>query len=139
MPDLLGFARAPGGLATLLGARRGRPSPHATVPLAALRCISWVYGFGLAGVVWPSVVWLMSAESDFFGAGWPGVPSLRMEYFFGDGDLLGPGGVVGGVCVGLSTVGLPCSGVELESAIIPIAGVGAPVTAALALDRKSVV
>ena len=82
--------------------------------LAALGVwILYVYELGLAGVVGSSVVWLVSAESDSFGAGWPGVPSLRLEYFFGDGDLLGSGGVVGGVCVGLSTVGLPCSGVEL--------------------------
>jgi hypothetical protein len=38
------------------------------------------------------------------GAGWPRVPTLRGEYFFGDVDLLRPGGVVGGACVGPSTV-----------------------------------
>jgi hypothetical protein len=56
-----------------------------------------------------------------------------VKHLLGDGDLLQPGGFVGGASIGFAAKGCPRPVAELQPAIVPITGVGAPVTAALTL------
>lgn len=81
----------------------------------------------------PSVV---SGEPHPSGACWPGVPALPAKYFLGNGDLLRSAGVVGGARVGPTTIASPRPAAELQPAVVPIAGIGAPVTPALALRQS---
>src|SRR3712207_7363228 len=65
---------------------------------------------------------------------------FRSEDPFGDGDLLLPRGQVGPRRVGVATEAGPGRRGELQAAVVPVAGVDAPVAAGLAQrdgDRKS--
>jgi hypothetical protein len=68
-------------------------------------------------------------EAGLAGADWPGAPALLGEDLFGDGDLGGFAGLVGQA---LAAVVAPRGGVELQAAVVAVAGVGVPVAACLA-------
>ena len=62
----------------------------------------------------------------------PGAAALGGQHPLGDGDLLVAGGLVGRRGVLAATVGGPGALRELQPAVVPVAGVDAPVTARLA-------
>src|SRR5699024_2333602 len=78
---------------------------------------------------------LGSADAQLGGAGGPGSPALRRLGLLGDVDLLGTGGLVRGGGVLAAPEGLPGGAGELQSAVVPIAGVDRPVAAGLALGQ----
>ncbi len=63
----------------------------------------------------------------------PGAGALRGQDLLRDGDLLALAGLVGLRGVRAAAEGLPGALAELQSAVVPVAGVDAPVPAALAL------
>src|SRR6185369_844830 len=71
-----------------------------------------------------------SAQAELPGAGRPGPPPLRIEYPFGDLDLLRPAGLVRHTT---AAVGLPGRLRELQAAVVAVAGRGVPPATALAL------
>ncbi|VXA90338.1 conserved hypothetical protein [Curtobacterium sp. 8I-2] len=71
-----------------------------------------------------------AAQSELGGACGPGTPALRGEDALGDGDL---GLAAGGGGVASATVRLPGAEVELQAAVVAVAGVDGPVAAGLAL------
>src|SRR5690625_5728205 len=78
---------------------------------------------------------LGSADAQLGGAGGPGSPALRGLGLLGDVDLLGTGGLVRGGGVLAAPEGLPGGAGELQSAVVPVAGVDRPVAAGLALGQ----
>src|SRR5690606_16522567 len=74
-------------------------------------------------------------QAELGRAGGPRAPALAVQDLLGDGDLLGLGGVVGAVGVLTAAEALPRGGGELQAAVEAVAGVDAPVAAALALSE----
>src|SRR5258708_2052410 len=76
------------------------------------------------------VGWGLLGKAELAGAGGPGaVTTAAVADEGGDRDLLLPGGQVGASGVLRATVGVPGADVELQAAVVPVAGVDRPVAA----------
>ncbi len=58
-------------------------------------------------------MWSSSADPGLSGAGRPGLPTLHTQHLLGNGNLLCPGGIVGGGCVGCAAEASPGLAAEL--------------------------